>query len=406
MLYLLLALLLLLPGCAAGTPEPPPAQEVMAPVEEPTAPEAPQEPELPPEPAPPEERSDPRADTITAILEAMTVEEKVGQLFWARYPSTNGPEFVEKWHPGGLILFGKDFKTSDGQWLTRERFTEMVDSVQSCADVPLLVGVDEEGGTVARATRNPNLFPKKRRSPQQILAQGGMETVLADTEALSRGLLDLGINVNLAPVVDVTADKDSFIYDRTFGGDYAATADHAAQVVKTMTDCGIGSVLKHFPGYGGTADTHTGEAVDPRPLEDFRTGDLLPFKAGIDAGAGAVLVSHNRIPAMDEALPASLSPEVHRILREELGFMGVSVTDDLDMGAVQSYVEDGSAVVLAIKAGNDLIITGNCETQIPQVLEALASGELTEEALDTAVSRVLGWKYDLGLLTPLEAKYD
>ena len=353
----------------------------------------PTEPEIPEEPKP-----DPRQEAIDSLMADMTLEEKVGQMFFVRCPDVQAAEKVSQYHLGGYLLFGRDFQTSTGDWLTAEAFTATVAAYQAAADIPLLIGVDEEGGTVARATRNPNLFAAKRQSPQAVYAQGGMEAVLEDTRLVNQGLLTYGINVNFAPVADVSTNSSDFIYDRSFGQDAAATADYVAQVVAEMDTVGIGSVLKHFPGYGSNADTHTGVAIDQRPYETFVNGDFLPFQAGIDAGADCVLVSHNVVTCMDDTLPASLSPEVHRILREELGFTGVVLTDDLAMDAVEAYAEDGSVAVLAVLAGNDMIVTTDFETQIPQVIAAVESGIIDEGLIDQAVSRVLGWKYDLGLL--------
>lgn len=281
---------------------------------------------------------------------------------------------------------------------------------QAAASVPLLIGVDEEGGTVARASRNPNLFPSVFKSPQKVFAAGGLEAVKADTLEKGAGLLELGINVNLAPVADVSTNAGDFIYDRAFGQDAAATAEYVEAVVSAANQVqseangrtlGIGSVLKHFPGYGNNVDTHTGVAIDEREYSQFESEDFLPFQAGIRAGAGGVLVSHNVVQCMDETLPASLSPEVHRILREKLGFQGAIMTDDLAMDAVKAYAQDGSVAALAVLAGNDLIVTTGYREQIPLVIEAVQSGEIREEMIDGAVRRVLGWKYDLGLLEDL-----
>lgn len=395
---LLLALLLLAAaGCGGNSGEnqtdptgqgqtdnAPPPQE---PEEPPTQPEEPEEPE-----------PDPRQEAIDALLSGMTLEEKLGQMFFVRCPDVQAAEMVSEYHLGGYLLFGRDFQDSAGAWLTAEAFTDTIAAYQAAADIPLLIGVDEEGGTVARATRNPNLFAAKRKSPQAVYAQGGMEAILADTRQVNEGLLSYGINVNFAPVADVSTDSADFIYDRAFGRDAAATADYVSQVVAEMDAEGIGSVLKHFPGYGSNTDTHTGVAIDQRPYETFVSGDFLPFQAGIDAGADCVLVSHNVVTAMDDALPASLSPEVHRILREELGFTGVILTDDLAMDAVEAYAEDGSAAVLAVLAGNDMIVTTDFTAQIPQVIAAVADGTIDESLVDQAAGRVLGWKYDLGLL--------
>lgn len=361
----------------------------------------PQEPEpiQPEEPAEPEEpEPDPRQEAIDSLLSGMTLEEKVGQMFFVRCPDVQAAEKVSEYHLGGYLLFGRDFQTSTGDWLTAEAFTANVAAYQAAAAIPLLIGVDEEGGTVARATRNPNLFSAKRQSPQAVYAQGGMEAVLEDTRQVNQGLLSYGINVNFAPVADVSTDSSDFIYDRSFGQDAAATADYIAQAVTEMDTVGIGSVLKHFPGYGSNTDTHTGVAIDERPWETFVNEDFLPFQAGIDAGADCVLVSHNVVTCMDDTLPASLSPEVHQVLREELGFTGVVLTDDLAMDAVEAYAEDGSVAVLAVLAGNDMIVTTDFTTQIPQVIAAVEDGTIDESLIDQAVSRVLGWKYDLGLL--------
>ena len=251
---------------------------------------------------------------------------------------------------------------------------------------------------MVRASSNPNLFPHSGLSPQDLFAQGGMDAIIQDARQKSVTLLDLGVNVNLAPVADVSTDSNDFIYDRAFGQDAQATAEYVSNVVKTMDAQGIGSVLKHFPGYGNNVDTHTGVAIDERPYETFQTSDYLPFTAGIQAGADAVLVSHNVMTCVDDQLPASLSPAVHKELRETLGFQGVIMTDDLAMDAVAAYAGGQSPAVMAVKAGNDMIVTTDFQTQIPEVIQAVKSGEIDEEQIDQSVTRVLKWKYDLGLL--------
>ena len=409
--FLTLALLL----CACG--ETPPAQnEEVIPVQgteqlpeqpsEPlpeippeTEPEAPQEP--PEEPLPP----DPRAECIESILASMTIEEKVGQLFFVRCPATDQVDKICEYHLGGYLLFTRDFQNSAGDWLTEGEFLAKIDSYQAASTIPLLIGVDEEGGSVARASRNPNLFPAKRKSPQTIYKYGGMAAILQDTFDCNSRLLSLGINVNFAPVADVSRNSGDFIYDRTIGLDAEATARYIEAVVAQMNQCRVhgelrrmGSVLKHFPGYGNNIDTHTGIAVDKRPMETFMNSDLLPFLSGIRAGAGAVLVSHNIVECMDAALPASLSVAVHRLLRRDLGFTGVILTDDLAMDAVKQYAKDGNAALLALLAGNSMVVTTDFESQIPEILSALENGAISEEAIDSAVRSVLYWKYDLGLL--------
>lgn len=387
-----LAALLLLTACAAvppadsAPPDPPPAEETV------------------PEPAPPPPTEEElAAERVEDLLASMTLEEKVGQLFFARCPESGALEDVAACRLGGYLLFGRDFQEANGAWLTEAAFTEKLQSYQAAAAIPLLIGADEEGGSVTRASRNPNLFPDgKFRSPQWLAknADADGDVFGHDAWEKSHGLLRLGINVNLAPVCDVSTTPGSFIYDRTLGLPAAAQADYVESVVSAMRDSGIGSVLKHFPGYGDNADTHTGIARDGRPLETFLESDFLPFRAGLAAGGGttAVLVSHNIVSCMDPELPASLSPAVHEILRRELDFDGVVMTDDLAMKAVADYAGDGAAAVMALEAGNDLLITSDHRAQIPRVLEAVENGALPEETVNAACRRVLTWKQALGLI--------
>ena len=334
-----------------------------------------------------------RDQIIEELLSAMTVEEKVGQMFLARCPQENAAQAVSDYKLGGYVLFGRDFKDK-----TAQQVRDDIGSYQAASGVPMLIAADEEGGTVVRASSNPNLFPEPCQSPQALYQEGGMERVLRDTRQKDLTLLDLGVNVNLAPVADVSTDENDFIYDRALGQDAETTAQYVGQVVETMQEDRIGSVLKHFPGYGSSQDTHVGVAMDQRPYETFTTSDFLPFEAGIQAGAGGVLVGHVVVTSMDETMPASLSQPVHTILREELGFEGVIMTDDLAMEAITHYVQDQSPAVMAVLAGNDMVLTTDFETQIPEVIQAVEDGTIPMEQVDQSVSRILSWKYDLGLL--------
>ena len=336
-----------------------------------------------------------RQQRIWDLISSMTLEEKVGQLFFVRCPADSAVEDVSAYHLGGYILFGRDTKDR-----TANELIQTIQHYQDAAASPLLMGVDEEGGTVVRVSSNPHLRSEKFASPQRLYALGGMDRILADTREKNVLLRALGFNVNLAPVADVSTDPGDFIYDRAFGQDAAATSDYVSAVTGQMRADGMGSVLKHFPGYGDNADTHTGIAVDDRPYEDFVNSDFLPFLAGMAAGGdtAAVLVSHNIVECMDPDLPASLSPAVHNLLRQDLGFDGVVMTDDLAMDAVGAYAGDGAVAVMALQAGNDMVVTTDYRSQIPKVLEAVENGSLEEAAIDAACRRVLRWKQALGLL--------
>ena len=160
----------------------------------------------------------------------------------------------------------------------------------------------------------------------------------------------------------------------------------------------MGSVLKHFPGYGNNGDTHEGTIHDARSYESFTESDFLPFQSGIEAGATAVLVSHTIVDSMDLERPASLSTAVHDILRNDLGFNGLIMTDDLSMGAITNYTDAQDAAVQAVLAGNDLLCSTDFTTQIPAVIEAVNNGTISQERIDQSVLRILATKIQLGII--------
>lgn len=380
-LLIFAAAALLLAGCARET-----GPVKSAPVSGPAAtiPETTAQ-TLPPETTAPE-------DPLRTILESMTLEEKVGQLFLARCRKETGTEDISAYRPGGYVLFGRDF---DDQ--TPETFRRQLEAYQSAAAVPMLMAVDEEGGTVCRVSSHAAFRAEKFPSPREAYAMGGMAVALSVEWEKAYLLNGLGLNVNLAPVCDISQTPGAFMYDRSLGEDPETTAEFVTGALERMAENGIGGVMKHFPGYGDNADTHTGSAVDKRSLETLESRDLIPFQAGIDSGLGAVLVSHNIVTALDGERPASLSPAVMAYLRQNMGFSGVILTDDLSMGALEGYTPE-EAAVLALQAGATMLCSTDFDTQIPAVLEAVRNGRLSEEAIDDAVYKILTWKQSLGLI--------
>ena len=385
-----LLLLLLLTACGGEVVPPPPE-----------APPAPKMPEVKPEPPKTPEKLEEEA--LQALLESLTLEEKTGQLFFVKVPVENALEDVTTYHLGGYLLFGRDTRDKTANELIQTIASWQSQAVTYDTGIPMLIGVDEEGSTVVRVSSNPHLRSKKFSSPQRLLKNGGLTAVEAETREKSILLKALGFNVNLNPVADISQNSGDFMYDRTTGGDETETAGYVSCVLEVQSRYGLGSVLKHFPGYGNNRDTHNGTAVDERSLDTFLNQDFLPFQAGIDTGKRfppqpAVLVSHNIVNCMDPELPASLSPEVHRILREDLGFDGVVMTDDLAMEAVSKYAAEGNTALMSLQAGNDLVVTTDYRTQIPRVIQAVKGGMLEEKVIDEACLRVLRWKLELGLL--------
>ena len=330
-------------------------------------------------------------DEARKTVSEMTIQEKVGQLFLVRY-NANDVEYLSNFYPGGYILFAKDFQDN-----TKESMKEELKKDQDLNKYPLILGVDEEGGTVTRVSRYIAYRDSKFKSPREYYDEGGYKLLEEMEKEKAELLLDLGINLNLAPVSDISTNPEDFIYNRSFGKEVNETSEFVRNMVKYANENHINSCLKHFPGYGNNEDTHTGIAIDERSYNDLRANDYKPFEAGIEEGVPAILVSHNVIVSIDNNYPASLSKEVINDLRNNLGYTGIIMTDDLAMDAVKSYVEDGKAATLAINAGNDMIITSDFMTMKNEILESIENGEIEEETINNAVTRIIAWKYYSGL---------
>lgn len=327
------------------------------------------------------------------LLSTMTLEEKVGQMFLIRCNSLTAYEDINNYKVSGFILFDENIKGE-----TKESLSSTIKSYQDNSLIKMIIAVDEEGGIVNRLSWYPEFRDTPFSSPQELYNEGGYPLIISNTKEKATLLKSLGINMNLAPVADISTDPNDYIYPRTFGKDAEETAEYVKTVVKTMKENNIGSTLKHFPGYGNNLDTHSDISIDNRSYESFLNNDFIPFKAGIDAGADSILVSHNIINSIDENLPASLSRKVHDVIRNELDFNGVIMTDDLQMSAIKDYVGEVNSVIFAVNSGNDLIISSDYENQIPTVIESVKNGDIKEEVIDEAVLRVLELKIKLGII--------
>ena len=323
-------------------------------------------------------------------LKILSLDEKIGQLLLVRYPESNQVENLKKYKFAGYVFFERDFRDK-----TKSSVLNMIDNVQNVSNIPLLTAVAEEGGNVVRVSSNPNLASYSVKSSKELYASGGMNAISEDTKEKSRLLKSLGLNLNLAPVVDVSTNPSDYMYNRTIGENTVITSEYAKTVIEASKGTGVSYTLKHFPGYSNNVDTHTGSSTDTRSLSDIRTNDLPPFEAGINADAEAVLVSHNIVTSIDSSNPASLSSGVHDLLRNDLNFTGVIITDDLSMGATSSITD---AAVKAVKAGNDLIITTDYEESFNSIKSSVSSGTLSENDIDRHVFRILAWKYYKGLM--------
>lgn len=331
-------------------------------------------------------------EKVENTMKTMTLEEKVGQLFMARVPEQNQIMDIQNYHLGGYLLFDRDM-AGKGQADVKQTIA----SYQEASKTPMFIGSDEEGGTVSRLSRNQIVSPAFE-SPQALYQKDGWDGVTKEIDRKAQVFGELGIQLGMFPDADVSTDPQSFIYDRTIGMDAKGTSHYVKLSVEEMKKQKLGSILKHFPGYGNNRDSHVEIVTDNRSMEDLRKNDFLPFEAGIKAWADSIMVSHNIVQAIDGNRPASISKPVHDVIRNELGFKGVIMTDDMDMAGLADFISQEEAGLQALQAGNDMILSSSYSTQIPYILEAIKKGEYSEQQLDQSVERILTWKVELGLI--------
>lgn len=323
---------------------------------------------------------------LSNIVQAMTIEDKAGQLLLV----LDSKNLLTDQTMSGCVLFEDDFANK-----SRNEVIENIERYQSNAKYPMIIAVDEEGGSVVRVSKY--LRDNRFRLPQDVYKSGGMDSIISDATEKSEYLKEFGINVNLAPVADVATNEDDYIYRRSFGVDADATSNYVRNVVMAMSDIKMGSVLKHFPGYG-SAPGSGGTYHDSRDFNSLKNNDLLPFKAGIEAGANSILVTNNIIDSVDNQNPATLSKDIHDLLREDLKYNGVIMTDDVTDLNNNEFGNDSEIVIKAIKAGNDLIMTSRPQIYFESIVAAINNDELCLNELDLSVLRVIAWKDSLDIL--------
>lgn len=323
---------------------------------------------------------------LSNIVQAMTIEDKAGQLLLV----LDSKNLLTDQTMSGCVLFEDDFANK-----SRNEVIENIERYQSNAKYPMIIAVDEEGGSVVRVSKY--LRDNRFRLPQDVYKSGGMDSIISDATEKSEYLKEFGINVNLAPVADVATNEDDYIYRRSFGVDADVTSNYVRNVVMAMSDIKMGSVLKHFPGYG-SAPGSGGTYHDSRDFNSLKNNDLLPFKAGIEAGANSILVTNNIIDSVDNQNPATLSKDIHDLLREDLKYNGVIMTDDVTDLNNNEFGNDSEIVIKAIKAGNDLIMTSRPQIYFESLIAVINNDELCLNELDLSVLRVIAWKDSLDII--------
>lgn len=324
------------------------------------------------------------------LLETLSLDEKIGQLLLVRFPENNQIEIMNNYKLGGFVFYSRDLNNK-----TEDEVKKMISDLQQNTKIPLLNAIDEEGGKVSRLSTNPNLVTEKFKSPSELYESGGFEAIKNDTINKSNILANLGFNLNLAPVVDVSTDKNDYIYERTLKLDTNDVATYAKTVIEASKNTKVSYTLKHFPGYGNSKDTHNNMAINYESWETIKEKYLPPFKEGIAAGAEAIMVSHNIMDGIDKEQPASLSEKIHSILKNDLNFKGIIITDDLAMGAVKDIP---NVTTKAFLAGNDILITTDYKQSFDDLKNSLETNIISQDKLNDTVLKILTWKYYKGLL--------
>lgn len=342
-----------------------------------------------------------RKDAAQALLDGMTTQEKICQLLIVQPEVLTGGSTVtgmtdeltaalRAYPVGGVLL-------SAGNMTSGEQLAALTAALSNGCKTAPLISVDEEGGRVARLMNT--VGTTKLGSMYSYRAQG-TQGAHDNAQTIARDIAAYGFNTDFAPVADVWTNKRSnAIGDRAYSDDYDEAAELVAAAVKGFHDGGVICCLKHFPGHGSTAtDSHNGAATVDKTLPQLRQEDLKPFVSGIAAGADMVMVGHLTVPTMDDA-PASVSRKiVTNLLRYDLGFRGVIVTDGLQMQALAQYT-DGEKAVLALAAGNDMLLEiSDVSGTVAAIEKALADGTLSRAALDESVLRILQLKLAHGIV--------
>ncbi|MBR4345692.1 MAG: beta-hexosaminidase [Oscillospiraceae bacterium] len=338
---------------------------------------------------------DAKAMLIDDTIAGMTIEEKIGQLILGCVSSDPVGD-MEKYHLGGYVFFADSFKNS-----SPEDFARLIAQISSKNDVTPFYSADEEGGEIVRVSKYKQFRDEPFSSPQSLYRRGGADLLKSDTQEKAELLTSIGINLNLAPVADISISEDSYIYSRTIGEGAELTSEAVCAIVTTAADNGLATCLKHFPGYGDNVDTHKGTAHDDRELYEFYNRDFKVYSDAIDATGEMqpmVMVGHTVYDGIDPDNPASLSKAVHTQLREKVGFSGVCVTDALNMDAISKIDIEGSVYVAAFKAGNDMLLAADIPAAYNDLYAAWESGEITEEEIDTSLRRIITMKVMYGIV--------
>ena len=396
----ILCSLVLMAGCTAApetvqpTPEPAPA-----PTSEPVT-------------VQPQPRSE---HELKEILDKMSIEEKIGQVVMVSIENKEMDEDLMNWlsdyQIGNIILYGKNISDAPQASHLNQQLQE---TILSLTDIPALLAVDQEGGNISRIHKGATVFPSN-----MAVGAARPDDLYPSAWAMAQELKDMGFNMNLAPVMDVNSNPDNPVINiRSYGDDPDKVSEYGSLWIRGMQENGVIATAKHFPGHGDTdTDSHFDLPVSDKSVQQLMETELVPFRGAIHSGVSAILTSHILFPEIDSEYPATMSQKILTdLLRDEMGYTGVIVSDSLQMAAIRDHYGMETAAVQALNAGVDLLILGDGRTlkdtdpdlQTPVITalhEAVRNGSLSTEVLNRAVMNVLKLKNSYGLFETDPATY-
>lgn len=348
-----------------------------------------------------------RDNMIQTALANMTLQEKIGQLMIVNLELLDDStecqaitkkmkEKIKNYPVGGVIFFARNIDTP-------KQTKQFIQSLQKSSKYPMFISVDEEGGEISRIGNNPKMKTTKFPSMSEIGKSGDEEKAFQVGDTIGKEIKELGFNLDFAPIADLETNPNSpEIGKRSFSSDPEIAAKMVAKVVEGLQGQNVSATLKHFPGHGSAEDdTHKGYADINQSIKQLREVEFIPFQAGIEAGVDFVMVSHLSIcNVTDEKTPASLSSlMITEILRNELGYQNLIITDALNMKAITKFYSSGDAAVRAINAGADLLLMPeNLEEAFDALYQAVLEGKLDEKRIDESITRILKIKLERGVI--------
>lgn len=344
-----------------------------------------------------------KTETIDKYIQQMSTEEMIGQMLMMDFRknaddsdmtvlSKTAGKQIAKYHLGGVIVFAENLDTM-------EQTQTLLQDMQKQADIPLFVGIDEEGGMVSRLDKSQ--IPHTS-IPNAMRLAGDVTKAEQAGKEIGSVLATLGVNVDFAPVADVfTNPENTVIGERAYGTEPQMVADMATAFLKGLETEGVSGVAKHFPGHGDTkTDSHDGMALTERCMEELEQVEWIPFQALIDANIDFVMLGHIMMPYVTtDGLPASVSKQAVDLLRQTLGFDGIVVTDAMNMGAITQIYDSGTAAVMAVQAGVDIVLMpADLDMAYTAISKAVQKGEISKSQIEQSVRRILSVKYEKGLI--------